>query len=96
MGLKTFCTKIILALCLTAGTLVATPEFAAAAPLAGIGQSVNSVEAASPSAVAKTQYYYHRRHYYRRFYRPVECRRFVGWHRTRFGMVFGPYRRCFR
>lgn len=32
---------------------------------------------------------------YRPIYRPV-CRRVVGWHQTRFGMIFGPYNRCYR
>lgn len=53
------------------------------------------------------RYFYGPRRYYRPIYRPiyrpfyrpyygVSCRRYVGWHRSRYGMVFGPYRRCFR
>ncbi len=46
-------------------------------------------------------YFYAPRRHYRPVYRyrpiyHVSCRRFVGWHQSRYGMVFGPYRRCYR
>jgi hypothetical protein len=69
--------------------------FAEAAPLSGLSQSVSGIEAANPALIQKTQYYRHRWHH-RHYYRPIQCHRVIGWHRTRYGTVFGPYRRCYR
>jgi len=106
--LKKIATRVTLALCLFGSLAVEMPKVAEAAPLAGLSQSAPSVEASAANPATQVQYY--RRHYYRpryyrpRYYRPIYrpiyrplmCRRVVGWHRTPYGMVFGPYRRCFR
>ena len=94
--LKTLCAKAIVTLCLVAGTTSFEVPLAQAVPLSGLSQSVSSVETANPELIQHAQYYGPRRHHRRYFYPPVVCRRVIGWHRTRFGMMFGPYRRCYR
>lgn len=93
---KTLCAKAIVMLCLAVGTTSFEAPLAQAAPLSGLSQSVSSVETANPGLIQHAQYYGPRRHHRRYFYPPVACRRVIGWHRTRFGMMFGPYRRCYR
>jgi len=49
--------------------------------------------------VYRHRYHYGPRYRYRPVYRPIyrpHCRRFVGWHMTRFGMMYGAFNRCYR